>query len=495
MPKQITLSKSRVMSGQQCLKLVHFKVHQGRLEKISAKTKAIFQEGHQVGDIAQDIYGKGEGTFIEYDPGLGKAIRDTVELLSKGPDKPIYEATLEYEGVQVRADVLLPSGQGWRMIEVKSSSSLKDEHKRDSAIQAWVFKSLGYQLESISVAHVDTSFVYQGDEDYTGLLVEHDITDDVEALLPFVPGWVDLAWGAVKAEMPEVPVGKHCENPYPCGFYDQCWPSDAEYPVYGLGGSKKDLAAWVNEGLRDIREVPTEGLTPKRRRIHSATVSGEPEVLPGGRKFVESLAYPRYHLDFETISPVVPIWAGTRPRQVLSIQYSCHIEEAPGLFDHKEFLDLSGEPPMRSLAETMIKDLGTEGPILMYTGYEKIRIKEMSAMFPDLASQLEAVIERLVDLKPPTLKNFYHPLMLGSWSIKDVAPVIPGCVDYNEMEGIKEGSGASMGFLEAIKPGIFAKEKKRLDKELRYYCWVDTKNMVELVRFFEGNPPSGLKYE
>jgi hypothetical protein len=35
--------------------------------------------------------------------------------------------------------------------------------------------------------------------------------------------------------------------------------------------------------------------------------------------------------------------------------------------EHAEFLDLTGEPPMRTLAEQMVTDLETEGPVLMYT--------------------------------------------------------------------------------------------------------------------------------
>jgi hypothetical protein len=53
--------------------------------------------------------------------------------------------------------------------------------------------------------------------------------------------------------------------------------------------------------------------------------------------------------------------------------------------EHAGFLDLTGEPPMRALAEQMITDLETEGPVLMYTDYERRVIDGLAAMFPDLA--------------------------------------------------------------------------------------------------------------
>ena len=102
----------------------------------------------------------------------------------------------------------------------------------------------------------------------------------------------------------------------------------------------------------------------------------------GRERFVEALPYPRFYLDFETAGPAIPIWAGTRPYQALPFQWSCHIERAPGELEHREFLDLSGEPPMRALAEQMIRDLETDGPVLMYTGFEQRVSRGLSTCSP-----------------------------------------------------------------------------------------------------------------
>jgi hypothetical protein len=112
------------------------------------------------------------------------------------------------------------------------------------------------------------------------------------------------------------------------------------------------------------------------------TCSGEPEVLDGARRELEALAYPRYYLDFETIGPAVPVWAGTRPYANIPVQWSCHI-------------DLSGEPPMRKLAEKLIECLGDEGPVLMYTTFEEGVIRNLIEMFPDLEGPLQAIIQLL----------------------------------------------------------------------------------------------------
>ena len=238
-------------------------------------------------------------------------------------------------------------------------------------------------------------------------------------------------------------------------------------------------------GHRDIRDVDAADISAvTQQRIHHVTCQGKPEVLPGAKEAFDALDYPRYYLDFETIGPAVPFWAGTRPYQALPVQWSCHIEDEGGAMMHKDFLDLSGEAPMRPLAEALIAALGDSGPVLMYTNYEAQVINTIRDLFPDLADQLDRIIDRLYDLHPVVKENYYHPNMLGSWSIKAVMPTIRPDMDYAELDGIKEGTAASEGFIEAIDPKTDLVRKAELEEQLLRYCKFDTEAMVEIVRFF-----------
>ena len=105
-------------------------------------------------------------------------------------------------------------------------------------------------------------------------------------------------------------------------------------------------------------------------------------------------------------------------------------------------------------------------------------------MFPDLAEPLQRIIDRLYDLHPVVKANYYHPDMLGSWSIKAVTPTINPDMDYSTLEGIKEGTAASDGFLEAISPETDMVRKMELEEQLLRYCKFDTEAMVEIVKFF-----------
>jgi hypothetical protein len=491
------LSKSRIISSLQCHKRVHLEVNRKDLVRYSSATEAAFAMGHEVGDIAIQLYGGANsenngGIFIEYEGGnFSGALERTEQLMTSMFRAPIFEATLQHEGVLVREDVLLPvdgsEGKSWRIVEVKAATRVKPEHIHDCAVQAWVHRGAGHSLSSISLAHIDNQFRYPGEGSYQGLLIEQDLTGQVYELLPSVPVWVEQAREAVAGPMPDTPVGQHCTTPYECPFLDHCWPNDSSYPIRGLGGSRKKLGIWVLDGYRDIRDVPSSEISSETQlRIHRVTVEGVPELLSGARDFVDALAYPRFYLDFETIGPPIPVWAGTRPYQTLPFQWSCHIERAPGVMEHAEFLDLSGAPPMRALAEAMIADLEKEGPVLMYTSYERSVIEGLAAMFPDLAGELHFVIDRLVDIHPVTRTNYYHPDMLGSWSIKAVLPTIAPDMDYTRLEGIQEGTAASLAYLEAIDPKTGVERKEEIRNELLKYCKHDTEAMVRLVAFFAG---------
>jgi hypothetical protein len=541
------LSKSRLISAWQCPKRVYLERHHPELGAVSAQTESLFATGHDVGAIAQDLYERrywgevassaapprndeGGAAAPRNDEGGAAAPRndeggaapprkddesaaalrqgvrsvevafdfktmeaETRSLIEGGADFPIFEATFRHENVLIRADILVPDKGGWRVIEVKASTSVKDYHKLDCAIQLWVMRESGLPVKSISLAHINNRFVYAGDGDYDGLLIEQDLTEEAESLRQPVVDLVHAAREAVTGPMPEVPVGARCTRPYECQFIGHCWPTDAEYPITGLGGGRARLGEYVASGCADIRDVRAEAITAaSQQRIHRVTCGGEPEILEGAREAFAALAYPRYYLDFETIGPAVPFWAGTRPYQAVPVQWSCHIEEQGGDIRHEEFLDLSGEPPMRELAERLIECLGDSGPVLMWTTYEEGVIRRLIEWFPDLGAPLQAIIDRLYDLHPVVRENYYHPKMLGSWSIKAVLPCIAPHMNYAELEGIAQGTAASEGFIEAIASATKSERKAELEEQLLRYCKFDTEAMVEVVRFFTSpaEPPN-----
>ena len=84
-----------------------------------------------------------------------------------------------------------------------------------------------------------------------------------------------MAREAADGDSPDLPVGGFCCRPYKCPFFDQCWPSEAEYPTYGLGGSWSQRAELAASGYRDIRDVPAGKLSNALHlRIHRISKAG-----------------------------------------------------------------------------------------------------------------------------------------------------------------------------------------------------------------------------
>ena len=117
-----TLSKSKLLAFRQCPKRLWLEIHSPQLREDSGATLANYATGHQVGDVAQQIYDPQlRGQLINPQvEGFDEAFARTQALLRSS--QPIFEAGFRAEGALALADVLLPAGKGWRMVEVKDLS-------------------------------------------------------------------------------------------------------------------------------------------------------------------------------------------------------------------------------------------------------------------------------------------------------------------------------------------------------------------------------------
>jgi hypothetical protein len=480
------LSKSRILAGWQCHKRLWLEVHAPERAQYSAASQRAFGIGHEVGDLARRLFPG--GTLIGHDGELSAALAQTAELVARPGPLTLYEGTFRHEGVLIRADLLVRDAAGHvRLIEVKASTSVKPVHYIDCAVQAWVLAGVGLAPDRLELGHIDNQFVYPGNDEYEGLLAFADLSDQVLPLLDEVPRWLDGYREMLAGEMPEIGVGPQCRNPYECAFLAYCTPPQPDYPVNRLPGGGKAVWQLLEEGIDDIRDVPLGYLSsPTQERVRRVTVAGEAELNPAAGEVLRALPWPRYYFDFETVSFAVPIWAGTRPYQALPFQWSCHVESAPGTIVHGEFLADGTGPPMRRCAESLLEALGDTGSVIVYTSYEAGVLRALAAMYPDLAPPLEAVIDRLFDLHPIVKANYYHPDMLGSWSIKAVLPTIAPELDYGALGEVQDGQAASDAFLEILAPETREERRAELRESLLRYCGLDTLALVRLAAALHG---------
>jgi hypothetical protein len=482
----IAISKTKLLRYLQCPKRLWLEQYSPELEDESAYDQAAIETGRVVGEMARRVYGNGAGHLINHNLGLRSAVLETAALLDAGGTEPIFEATFDHDGLTVQVDVLDRSASPPRIVEVKSSTSVKEHFLADCAIQAWTLQRLELGPSLTAIALIDNEFVFSGDGDYDGLFREVDVSTEIAPVIATIPEAIAGTRETLESlDEPEREIGPQCNKPHPCPFFDYCSPEQGEYPILALGGRREPLYALMRDGVRDIRDLAEDQLSsPVHERIRRQTVAGEPFVSPAVKAAVDTLGYPRYFLDFETIAFAVPIWAGTRPYQALPFQWSCHIDDGGGAVRHEEFLDLSGEPPMRRLAESLIDCLGTSGPVIVYTSYENRVLKELAERFPDLSTALAAIRERLVDIHPLAEAHYYHPDMRGSWSIKAILPTIDAGIDYSALDEVSDGQAAQSAYLEAIDTDTTPERRKALHESLLAYCRLDSEALVELVAFF-----------
>ena len=152
------LSKSKIIAYRQCPKRLWLEIHKSELRDDSASAM-VFQIGNQVGDMARSIYDlDGNGEFIDVS-GLGheQALARSAVLLESGA-VPVFEAGMAAGGALAYADVMLPDlldgAVAWKMIEVKSSTSVKNYQRDDIAVQAHIAATAGVRLSSISLAQI-----------------------------------------------------------------------------------------------------------------------------------------------------------------------------------------------------------------------------------------------------------------------------------------------------------------------------------------------------
>ena len=208
------ISKSKFVAGCQCVKRLYWQVHEPELAaEPDAADQAIMQQGHEVGMLARQLFPG--GIEVRSDSGLDQAIRTTRELVANREVPAIFEGVFEHDGLLVRVDVLhRRRDKRWRLIEVKSSASLKEEHLDDVAIQYRVLSRCGLDVGSCCLAHVNRSFVFRGGSiDPCRFFRIRNVTRQVVKLQPKLTFQLRATFTVLSMpKAPDIAPGKHCTD-------------------------------------------------------------------------------------------------------------------------------------------------------------------------------------------------------------------------------------------------------------------------------------------
>ena len=482
------LSKSRYTAFCQCPKNLWLKVYKPNEATIDAGMEARFAQGNVVGDLAMGLFGDFKEAHAEKADGsldLTKMAEQTRQWMDEDVEN-ICEASFICEGGYCAVDILRKTNGGWAIYEVKSTSfpefngqeAKLEKYAPDIAYQKWVLTQCGVNVTGTYLVCLNSDYVRHGELDIQQLFVVNDMKNFVENEYLKVAPRVAQAMKIINSEQePDTELSECCMKPYGCAFWGYCKrqhgvPSPSVFDVYGGKGKggftfKKKLD-YYHQGLISFEDLRSTDIGPiQNMQIEAALTNKEYINTEGIRKFLNKLSYPLYFLDFETMQDAVPQYDGAKVYAQITFQYSLHVKERESVstfvdtgklkytkianyITHREFLAPNdGSDPRRPLAEQLCRDIPMDACTLAYNKmFECGRIRELAALYPDLAPHLQNIADHIIDLIDPfRAGDYYVPAMGGSFSIKSVLPALfpdDPELDYHNLDKRCQNGGDAM---------------------------------------------------
>jgi len=478
----IFISKSQFLKGLQCLKSLYLsKYHPELMDDISESQEALFRSGKEVGSVARGLFPG--GLEIKFD---GESITRQIQLTQSGireGTKIIYEAAFSHNGLFAKADILRKGRKGWEIYEIKNSSKIKDYHLEDVAFQYHVLKENGLPVNKAYLTHINNQYERQGDIAVGKLFTVNDVTRDVKDLEKQIIEQIKIQKETLRGKIPTIDIGAHCSAPYDCGFRGHCWGHIPEESVFDLKGRGINHFGLYKNGIIHLKDIPAESLPLAAQlqidcALKKKCVVSEAEI----REFLDSLWYPMYFLDFETISEPIPLYDGTRPYQKIPFQYSVHfLREEDSKIGHYEFLADPDSDPREEIAAGLVERIPMNACVIVYNmSFEKGILNNLKIWFPQYEERLDNIIDNLHDLMTPFRRqHFYSWRMHGSYSMKAVLPALVPGLSYEGME-ISDGDTAVLAFKKMCSL-TDPLEIEHLRRALLEYCKLDTLGMLKII--------------
>lgn len=259
--------------------------------------------------------------------------------------------------------------------------------------------------------------------------------------------------------------------------YEECWKAkinnfDVSKPhIFDIWDYRRRPAC-IESGIYYIDDMYSDAewfntLNERQKLQVQKTSEGDPteDIKPELFNEMNSWKFPLHFIDFETCRTAIPFNKGRRPYEQVAFQFSCHSMRDDGTMTHQEWIQV--EPGLfpnynfvAALKEILEKD---DGIIFRYSHYENTVLREIQRQmesetsndYMELIEWIDTITEwyipgtkkkergerNMVDLWAVLKKYYYHPLMGGSNSLKDVLPAI-----MSTSEKLKEIYSKPVGF-------------------------------------------------
>lgn len=447
-----------------------------------------FDQGHDFERYVESIFC--DLTKLGFhDYGSYQALAETTKKTWESGAVTVAQGRYEFNEITCIVDLLSKRDDGsYNLIEIKSSTSKKQEHIFDLAFQFVVLEGAGYKISKCELALVNKDYVLKGDIEVENLIKFVDVTANVLEKIESTKQRIDAALATIKqSQMPSpspelARLGSYSEW---LQIRHQILPEIPENSIHNLPFMNAEKATKLLEMGIETSELITDPsiLNKSTQKYIRAKKLGK-RIVDKNRleAFLKKIEYPIHFFDYETSQNLVPIWNNTKPYQQVTFQYSLHIQYEPfGKIFHFEYLHRDKSNPAPELLKMLEQHLESSGSVLVwYENFERSRNVEMAEVYQNFRNLLLGVNNRMVDLMLPFSEEMViDPLFKGSSSIKSVLPVFNPQLSYKDLN-IQEGGSASRLWKKATFEIDDESIKTEIYDDLVKYCERDTFAMVEI---------------
>ena len=487
------ISKTNFLNFMECSKSLWLRFNKPEVgTPLSDLDKKVIETGLAVGELARNYFEncynasrKNAKDKVDIDAQI-KATKVAMELGYNA----IAEASFLYEDLFCAVDLLVRDKDGWNIYEVKASSHYKEEHLYDVVFQRYVLQKCGLKINSCYLMHLNNEYVRKGDIEVKKILT-YDLIDEIvdiplsisliDELIPQVRKLVSLK------QEPNIPFSKSCKE---CIFHDYCTRNLPENNISEICKVRADTAYEnINAGVITVQDYLNTGkrFTSKRQKVQVQSILTNQNRIVDKleiTKFLNSISYPLYHLDFETMNEGIPPFDGARPYEQIPFQYSLHIERKKGgPYDHKEFLGDKLNCDYE-LAKQLLEDIPPHICLIAYHKSTEVNIiKNLGKKYPELEEELLKRVEHVVDLMDPFAQGHFYDMKQGkSNSIKYTMPALCPHMEnaFHNLPVVHNGGEALSMFPRLVK--MTGKEYEETRNGMLKYCELDTLSMVEILK-------------
>lgn len=481
------LTKTLYIDGLRCPKLIWQNINLAHLkEKPTTSDQVKIEEGYFVEDEFKKVF-KLEGIKNkEFD--ILKSVKKTKNLLKT--NNIVYEASFSFKYnsllCYIRVDVLVKNEDGtYSVYEIKSSSNEKESQLEDIAFQNWVLSQNKIIIKDFYLVTLNKDYVKLTEENTKELF---NVTNHIEMVnenFNTVTKNVHYLENIMNTQLePNISIGPQCNVPFKCSFSHICKKHlniDSIDNISRLSAQKKAFLEASN--IKYIREIPvTFELTEKQKIQRKVAITNQHYIdYQGIVAHLEKIKFPLNFLDFEAYTKAIPIFLNSRPNQFIPFQASLHKVFKTRKNEHKEFLHLEKNDPREGLIKFLIENLNNNGSIVVYNkAFEISRLKDLQRDFPIYAENLQSIIDRVWDLADIFNHYYYAHEFGGSYSIKNVLPVLAPELDYKRLE-ISNGDEAQAFYRNLINNKYKGIKRNKIKNALLKYCELDTYAMIRLL--------------